>query len=138
MMLKTLLIISSFFLIVMFAGCQIKDNKSIEAPLVDNQTTPAEFIQKYMACGNNSDCWQVKDPSEGCCGRTFAINKTGSKIYYSTFEKEFKKKDEMCKKEYDKGLSCSLQYFEPVCIDEICRLKDKMNGDKIIDNEFSH
>ena len=122
----------------MLAGCQIKDKKSTEEPLVDNQMTPTELIQKYMECENDSDCWQVNDPNDGCCGRTYAINNTGSKIYYSMFEKKIKKKDEMCQKEYDKGLSCSLQYFEPSCIDKICKLKNKMNGDKIIDNDFSH
>jgi hypothetical protein len=137
MNLRKLLINSSFLFFVLLVGCQTKDNNKFnEEPLVHNQITPAELTNSNMECETGLDCREVKDPNDGCCGWSYAINNTGYEIYQKTFEKEFRELREMCEKEYSKGLSCSLQLFEPVCIDKMCKLKDKMDGDKIIDNAF--
>ncbi|MBD3244406.1 MAG: hypothetical protein GF335_00225 [Candidatus Moranbacteria bacterium] len=140
-MIQKLLLTSSFFLIALLTGCQTKNKTTLSPnqPETESDMTPFEFIQKYMECENDSDCTRTPNPNGFCCDLTYAINKNGYKKFRKAFAKEFEKKSEMCNKEYERGLACaSLRWVEPVCVDSTCKLKDKMNGDKIIDNEFRH
>ncbi|MFZ2975967.1 MAG: hypothetical protein WA055_05080 [Candidatus Moraniibacteriota bacterium] len=140
---KIFIIISFFFLTFLLTGCQPEISPKIipsNNPKIITDSpklTPEELITKYKSCEIDSDCGQVTDPGDFCCGSIYTMNKKGIKEYREYFAEEFKKKNEKCDKEEEKGLSCSMWQYEPVCVDKICKWKYMdTDKDEIIENKF--
>jgi hypothetical protein len=125
---KMLLI--SFFFLILIAGCTVPPQPNETKPTLEN------YFLQHASCTVDTDCIAVMSPFDGCCGWRYAMNKEGSPEYYKIFADDFTQKSDECQIEKNKGLSCSLILLEPVCVDNACKLKNKLNNDEIIDNVF--
>ena len=108
------------------------------ASAIDTQSSLIDIVQKFLTCESQIDCVDVSAHPNDCCEYAhYAINKKGLELYQQIFAKEREKHQKKCQDQYDMGLSCAKVWYEPVCIEQICKLKDKIREDKIIVNDFS-